>query len=106
MLTDVLGGAIQNRFVRTAVLTDVHQRLDYPQPKLLSLLLLVNHNILDMTRTAQSPLELALHEYRSHSYNHVGRLVNNDKRVVYSWRGTQRLEVRNPSFLSWIWRIS
>jgi hypothetical protein len=102
-LTDIFVTAVQNGLVSPAVLTDSSERLDYPESKLLALLLLVNHDIFDVAHAAQPTLELPLHNHRSHSDDLVASLVHNNEGIIGPWAGAQRLEVCDPGCFTWIW---
>lgn len=70
-LTNIILAAVQDRLVCSAVLTDMCERIDDPQSQLLSLLLLVDRNVLDVPDGAQAPQELALHKHSTDSDDNI-----------------------------------
>jgi len=93
---------VQDRLVVSKNLTDIRERMDDPQSQFLSLLFLVDCDVLDMPYTAKSPQKLALHEHRPNSDNSVGCFVDDDQCVVYPRGSAHGVELCDPFGFAWI----
>jgi hypothetical protein len=80
--------------------------LDDAYPELLSLLLLVHGDILNVAHAAQSAQELALDKQRASAYDSVRRLVDYNERVVRLRGRAHRIELGDPRRFTEIGRDS
>lgn len=102
--TYIVIAAVKDCLVAPAVLADIRERLDDPQPELLPLLALVDCDILNVADAAETSEELAFNEDAADGDDSVCRFVDDDERVVRVRCGAHGVELRLPCCLAWVGR--
>ncbi len=100
--TNICIAAVQYRLVASTVLADVCQGLNDPQTELLSLLVLVDRYILDMSDASQATQELAFYEHASHTDDAVGCFIDDNNRIVCLWGSAHGVKLGDPCRLAWV----
>lgn len=75
--------AIQNGLVCSKALANPGQGLNNSQPQLFALLILIHHDVLDVSHCSQTPQELLLHEHGPSTNHLIVRLGNDNDGKVY-----------------------
>ena len=102
ILTDVGIAAVENGLVATSGFADVSEGLDDAEPKFLSLLGLVDRDVLDVTDRAKSAEKLALDEKGADGDDRVRLDVKDDDREVRVGCRAHGIELSDPRMLTGI----